>query len=270
MTKTVLITGASAGIGKATAIYLAQSGYNVYGAARRIEKMQELKAFGIKPIALDVTDDESSKACIAQILKEAGSIDILVNNAGFGCEGAVEDVTMQDAKYQMEVNLFGAMRLTQLVLPKMRENRNGKIVNISSVGGKIALPLGGWYHASKFAIEALSDSLRMEVKQFGIDVIVIEPGGVKSEWGDIALESLERVSGNTAYKDMVKGTVSGFRKTETNNSEPIVIAKLIKKAIETNNPATRYAGASMAKPLLFLRSILSDKLLDRIILSQTR
>jgi short-subunit dehydrogenase len=270
MAKTVLVTGASAGIGKATAIYLAQNGYNVYGAARRVDKMQELKAFGIKPIALDVTDDESAKACIEQILKEAGNIDVLVNNAGFGCEGAVEDVTMQDAKYQMEVNVFGAMRLTQLVLPKMRENRNGKIVNISSVGGKIALPLGGWYHASKFAIEALSDALRMEVKQFGIDVIVIEPGGVKSEWGDIALGNLERVSGETAYKDMVKGTVSGFRKTENNNSEPIVIAKLIQKAIAANNPKTRYAGASMAKPLLFLRSVLSDKLLDKIILSQTK
>lgn len=270
MAKTVLITGASAGIGKATSIYLAQNGYNVYGAARRTEKMQDLKAYGIKPISLDVTEDASIKACVEQIFKEAGSIDILVNNAGFGSEGAIEDVPMQDAKYQMEVNVFGAMRLTQLVLPKMRQNNYGKIVNISSVGGKIALPLGGWYHASKFAIEALSDSMRMEVKQFGIDVLVIEPGGVKSEWGNIALDSLVRVSGNTAYKDMVKGTVSGFRKTENNNSEPIVIAKLIKKAIEANKPQTRYAGGSMAKLLLFLRSILSDKMLDRIIISQTK
>ena len=270
MAKTVLVTGASAGIGKATAIYLAQSGYNVYGAARRTEKMQDLKNYGIKPIAIDVTKDESITACVEQIFKEAGSIDVLVNNAGFGSEGAIEDVTMQDAKYQLEVNVFGAMRLTQLVLPKMRQNKYGKIVNVSSVGGKIALPLGGWYHASKFAIEALSDSMRMEVKQFGIDVIVIEPGGIKSEWGDIALESLVRVSGNTAYKEMVKGADKGFKQTVNKNSEPIVIARLIKKGIEANKPKTRYVGGYMAKPMLFLRNLLSDKMLDRILMSSIK
>jgi short-subunit dehydrogenase len=270
MAKTVLVTGASAGIGKATAILLAQNGYNVYGAARRTEKMQDLKTYGINPIALDVTKDESITACVEHILEETGSIDILINNAGFGAEGAIEDVTMQDAKYQMEVNVFGAMRLTQLVLPKMRQNKYGKIVNISSVGGKIALPLGGWYHASKFAIEGLSDSMRMEVKPFGVDVIVVEPGGVKSEWGDIALKSLVRISGNTAYKEMVKGAEKGFKQTEKNNSEPLVIANLIKKGIEAKKPKTRYAGGSMAKPLLFLRSILSDRMLERLILSQTK
>jgi short-subunit dehydrogenase len=270
MKKTVLITGASAGIGRATAIYLAENGYNVYGAARRVEKMADLKSYGIKPIALDVTVDESVEACVEQIFKEAGGIDILVNNAGFGSEGAIEDVSKQDAKYQMEVNVFGAMHLTQLVLPKMRQNRYGKVINISSVGGKIALPLGGWYHASKFAIEGLSDSLRMEVQPFGIDVIVIEPGGVKSEWGDIAIENLVRVSGNAAYKDMAKGAEKSFRKTEANNAEPIVIARLIKKAIEVSKPRTRYAGGNMAKPLLFLRSILSDRVFDRLIMSQTK
>jgi short-subunit dehydrogenase len=270
MKNTVLITGASAGIGKATAIYLAKNGYNVYGAARRVDKMQDLIVHGIKPIQLDVTDDTSAAACVEQILREAGSIDILVNNAGFGSEGAIEDVPLKDAKYQMEVNVFGAMRLSQLVLPKMRENRYGKIVNISSVGGKIALPLGGWYHASKFAMEALSDSMRMEVKPFGIDVIVVEPGGVKSEWGDIAIESLLRVSGDSAYKEMVHGAEKSFKRTENNNSEPIVIAKLIEKGIKARQPKTRYAGGSMAKMLLFLRSVLSDKMLDRLILSQTK
>jgi short-subunit dehydrogenase len=270
MKKTVLITGASAGIGRATAIYLAENGYNVYGAARRVEKMDELKAYGIKPIALDVTEDKSVEACVEQIFQEAGGIDILVNNAGFGSEGAIEDVSKQDAKYQMEVNVFGAMHLTQLVLPKMRQNGYGKIINISSIGGKIALPLGGWYHASKFAIEGLSDSLRMEVKPFGIDVIVIEPGGVKSEWGDIAIENLIRVSGNAAYKEMATGAEKSFRRTELNNAEPIIIAKLIKKAIEVKKPRTRYAGGNMAKPLLFLRGILSDRVFDRLIMSQTK
>ena len=270
MAKTVLVTGASAGIGRATAILLAQSGYNVYGAARRTEKMEDLKNYGIKPVALDVTKDESVKACIEQIFKEAGSIDILVNNAGFGSYGALEDVTMQDAKYQLDVNVFGAMHLTQLVLPKMRENKYGKIVNISSVGGKIAFPFGGWYHASKFAIEALSDAMRSEVKQFGIDVIVIEPGGTKSEWGDIAVESLMRVSGKTVYGGLVAAVQKSFTQMTGNIPEPIVIAKLIKKGIEATKPKTRYVGGYMAKPMLFLRKILSDKMLERIIMSQVK
>ena len=270
MVKTVLVTGASAGIGRATAILLAQNGYNVYGAARRTEKMQDLKNYGIKPIALDVIKDQSVTACVEQIFKEAGSIDILVNNAGFGSYGAVEDVTMQDAKYQLEVNVFGAMHLTQLVLPKMRQNEYGKIVNISSVGGKIASPLGGWYHASKFAIEALSDAMRLEVKQFGINVIVIEPGGTKSEWGDIAVESLMRVSGKTAYGGLVTAFQKAFKQMEGNVPEPIVIAKLIKESIEAKNPKTRYVGGYMAKPMLFLRNILSDKMLERIIMSRIK
>jgi NADP-dependent 3-hydroxy acid dehydrogenase YdfG len=174
--KTVLVTGASAGIGKATAIYLAQNGYKVYGAARRTGKMQELKNFAITPISLDVTKEESLVACVEQILKEAGSIDILINSAGSGYYGALEDMPISDAKYQLEVNVFGVARLIQLVLPTMRKNNYGKIVNISSVGGKVTLPTGVWYHASKFAIEGLSDALRKEVKSFGIDVIVIEPG----------------------------------------------------------------------------------------------
>jgi short-subunit dehydrogenase len=270
MQKTVLVTGASAGIGKATAIYLAQNGYSVYGAARRVEKMQELTSYGIKPVALDVTKDESIMACVEQIFNEAGSIDILVNNAGFGSYGAIEDVALSDAKYQLEVNVFGAMRLAQLVLPKMRENHYGKIINVSSVGGKIASPLGGWYHASKFALEALSDAMRLEVQSFGVNVIVIQPGGTKSEWGNIAVDSLLRVSGKTAYAGLVTGFQKSFEKVAGNVPEPIVIAKLIKTSIEAKNPKTRYSGGYMAKPMLFLRKILSDKLFDRMLLSQLK
>ncbi|MEO6286869.1 MAG: oxidoreductase [Dyadobacter sp.] len=270
MKKTVLITGASAGIGKATAIYLAQNGYNVYGAARRIEKMQDLEGHGIKPISLDVTNEESLIACVEQILKEAGSIDILVNNAGSGYYGALEDMPISDAKYQMEVNVFGVARLIQLVLPSMRKNRFGKIVNISSVGGKVTLPLGGWYHASKFAIEGLSDALRKEVKSFGIDVIVIEPGGTKSEMVGLGTEYMMQVSGNTPYHSLAKGISKMYAKIEKDAAEPNVIAKLIKEGIEAENPKTRYVGASGAKMMLFFRKVLSDKLFDKMVMSQMK
>ncbi|ANI90700.1 short-chain dehydrogenase/reductase [Arachidicoccus ginsenosidimutans] len=270
MSKVVLVTGASAGIGKATAKYLAENGYTVYGAARRVEKMNELLSLGIKVIPLDVTHDESMVNAVDEIIKAEGKIDILINNAGFGSYGAVEDVPMSDAKYQLEVNVFGAARLMQLVLPHMRKNGYGKIVNISSIGGKIAFPLGGWYHASKFALEGLSDSLRNEVKQFGIDVIVIEPGGIKSEWGNIAFDSMVKISGNTAYKNMVSKMQKATLKTLDKNPEPILIAKLIKKAIEVKNPKTRYADGYMAKPLLIARKIVSDKMLDKMVMSQMK
>ncbi len=268
MKKTVLVTGASAGIGKATALYLAQNGYQVYAAARRTDKMEELKSAGIKPIALDVTNEDSMTSCVQQIVQQTGGIDILVNNAGFGSYGAIEDVSMEDARYQLEVNVFGAMRMTQLVLPGMRNKHYGKIVNISSIGGKTATPLGGWYHASKFALEALSDSLRNEVRSFGIDVIVIEPGGIKSEWGGIALDSMVKVSGHTAYKDLVNKAHNAFAATVDKNPEPILIAKLIKQGIEAKNPKTRYSGGYLAKPALLARKLLSDKMMDKMIMSQ--
>lgn len=270
MAKTVLVTGASSGIGKATAIYLAQNGYYVYGGARRIEKMQDLKAYGIHPVSLDVTNEESLVSCVNQILKEAGNIDILINNAGSGYYGALEDMPLADAKYQMEVNVFGVARLIQLVLPTMRKNNYGKIVNISSVGGKMTLPMGGWYHASKFAIEGLSDALRKEVKQFGIDVIVIEPGGVKSEMSELGGGYLMRISGNTMYSSLAKGIADFYSKVGKDASDPIVIARLIKEGIEATHPKTRYVGAAGAKLLLFFRKILSDKLFDKMIMSQLK
>lgn len=268
--KTVLITGASSGIGKTTAIFLAQSGYNVYATARRVEKMEELKNFGIKPLFLDVTKEDSLVASVEQILAEAGRIDILINNAGSGYYGALEDMPMSDAKYQFEVNVFSAARLMQLVLPTMRANKYGKIVNISSIGGKVTLPMGVWYHASKFAIEGLSDALRKEVKQFGIDVVVIEPGGTKSEMTGLGTEYLNHISGKTAYCHLSKGVSKMYAATEKNASDPIVIAKLIKKGIEAKCPRTRYVGASGAKLMLFLKTILSDRMFDKLVMSQMK
>jgi Short-chain dehydrogenases of various substrate specificities len=268
--KTVLVTGASSGIGKATAIHLAQHGYNVYGAARRAEKLQELTSFGIKPVTLDVTKDDSLVACVNEIAKETGGIDILVNCAGLGSYGALEDVPMNEARNQMEINLFSVARLSQLVLPHMRESKFGKIVNISSIGGKVGLPMGSWYHASKFAMEGMSDALRNEVRQFGVDVIVIEPGGTRSEMIEIGGNDLMRVSGHTAYKKMAAGMSKMYGDMEKNAADPIVIAKLIKKGIEAKDPKTRYIGGAMAKPMLLMRKLLSDKLLDKMIMSQMK
>lgn len=270
MKKVVLITGASAGIGKETAAFLQKNGYIVYGAARRTDRLKELEQLGVKTMVMDVTDDASMVKGIQTIISAEGRLDILVNNAGFGSYGAVEDVTIEDARYQLEVNVFGAARLIQLALPHMRKQRFGKIVNISSIGGKFATPFGGWYHASKFAIEGLSDSLRNEVRSFGIDVIVIEPGGIKTEWGDIAMDSMRKVSGDTAYKALVAKMDDSFKEIEDKIPGPELIAKLIKKAIEAKKPKARYAAGYMAKPVLFLRRILPDRLMDKVIMSRMK
>ncbi|WP_234569908.1 oxidoreductase [Rhodohalobacter sp. 614A] len=268
MNKVVLVTGASAGIGKETARLLAQNEYTVYGAARRVEKMDELKSVSVQPLYMDVTDDESMVTGVQQILEEAGRIDILVNSAGFGSHGAIEDVSMDDARYQLEVNVIGAMRLVQLVLPGMRKNRFGKIVNVSSVGGKIAGPLAGWYHASKFALEGLSDSLRNEIKPFGIDVIVIQPGAIATEWGDIAHENLLKASGDGPYKKMAEKLVDVIQNSTGNRTDPVVIAELIKTSVEAKNPKTRYVKGHLSTPILFVNKITSDKVMDKILASQ--
>ncbi|MCK0190275.1 oxidoreductase [Arenibacter sp. F20364] len=268
MNKVVLITGASSGMGKTTAKLLLKEGFIVYGAARRVDNMNDLKLLGAKILLMDVTRDSTTVSGVDEIIKNEGRIDVLINNAGLGYYGAIEEVAIEDARYQLEVNVFGAARLMQLALPYMRKNQFGKIVNISSIGGKLANPYGGWYHASKFALEALSDSLRMEVKQFGIDVIVIEPGGVKSEWSDIAMKNARKVSEKGVYGTMVDKMIETGEKFKAKNAEPELIANLILKAITVNKPKTRYSGGFMAKPLLLMRKMLSDKMMDKIILSQ--
>ena len=212
MKKVILLTGASSGIGYQTAESLAKEGHIVYGAARRTEKMETLKQFGVKPIYLDVTDEESIKSSIDTIIENEGRIDVLINNAGYGSFGAVEDVEINEARRQFEVNSFGLARLVQLVLPHMRKQKEGRIINVSSMGGRLTTYFGAWYHATKYALEAFSDALRMEVSDFGIDVSLIEPGGIKTDWGIIAADKLANSAKGGAYEKEAMKTAKGMKK----------------------------------------------------------
>ena len=270
--KIVLITGVSSGIGKETAIYLTQKNYVVYGGARRVDRLKELEPFGIHTVTLDVTDEQSVNQAISQIIDKEGRIDILINNAGYGEYGAVEDVSIENAKKQMDVNVFGLAQMTQKVLPYMRKNQFGKIVNISSIAGKLTMPMGGWYHASKHAVEALSDALRLEVKRFGIDVILIEPGLIKTEWSGIAMQTMVNASNSSEYNTISSKIEHMGNKMYAKSfvPGPIKIAKTIHKAIEKKNPRARYAAGFMAKPAVFFKWLLSDTLFDKFLLSQMK
>jgi NAD(P)-dependent dehydrogenase (short-subunit alcohol dehydrogenase family) len=258
--KVALVTGASAGMGKDFCMRLIREGYVVYGAARRTQLMADIAAQGGHVLAMDVTDEDSVVRGVAELLRAEGRIDVLVNNAGYGAYGAIEDVPLSEARRQFEVNIFGLARLTQLVLPQMRLQRSGHIVNISSVGGKIYSPLGGWYHATKHALEGLSDCLRFETRGFGIKVVVIEPGGVETEWSGIAANSAERYSGKSAYS----GLAAAWSKLviQVKGAKPSVISDLLMKAVRSRNPKTRYVGGAASHLSLFLRFVLTDKLFD--------
>ena len=266
-TRTALVTGASSGIGQDTARRLQALGYTVYGAARRTDRLRALAADGIHPLPMDVTDDASMSAGVDRILEETGRIDVLVNNAGYGSFGAIEDVPMDEARRQFEVNVFGLARLTQLVAPHMRAQGSGTIINISSIGGRLTTPLGGWYHATKYAVEALSDALRMELRPFGIDVVVVEPGCIRTAWWAIAADHLKATASGSAYADQIRA-VAGTMRSESNQrrySPPEVIARTIGKIVTARRPRTRYAVGFMARPLIAARRILTDRAFDRLI-----
>ncbi len=266
-TRTALVTGASSGIGEDTARKLQALGYIVYGAARRTDRLHALAADGIRPLAMDVTDDASMSAGVNRILEETGRIDVLVNNAGYGSYGAIEDVPIDEARRQFEVNVFGLARLTQLVSPHMRAQGSGTIINISSIGGRLTTPLGGWYHATKYAVEALSDALRIELAPFGIDVVVVEPGAIRTAWWSIAADHLEATAEGSAYADQI-WAVAGAMRSESNNrrfSPPAVIARTVGKIITARRPRTRYAVGFMAGPLIAARRVLPDRTFDQLI-----
>ncbi|AZC70804.1 oxidoreductase [Pseudomonas chlororaphis] len=262
--KVALVTGASSGIGEATALKLKALGYTVYAAARRVERMHPLAQAGLHVLPLDMTDDASMQACVQDILARSGRIDVLLNNAGYGSYGAVEDVPSDEARAQFEVNVFGAVRLIQLVLPQMRAQRSGTIINITSMGGKMHTPLGAWYHGTKFALEAISDCLRLEVQPFGIDVVVIEPGGIKTEWADIAAQKIVETSGRGPYAPQAQAMARSMvgQTSRKYQSPPQVIADTIARAVSARRPKTRYAVGFGAKPLIFLRRLLSDRAFD--------
>jgi short-subunit dehydrogenase len=260
--KVALVTGASSGIGAATAGRLHEGGLVVYAGARRVERMQPLADAGIQVRSLDVCDDSSLSRVINEITADNGRIDVLINNAGYGSYGSVEDVPLSEGRYQLEVNLFGMARLIQLALPHMRAAGSGKIINISSMGGHFGEALGAWYHASKFAVEGFSDSLRLELHDFGIDVILIEPGAIESEWSTGAVESAERYSGDTVYAPQVRAMRALYARSDRMASGPDIVAEAILKAINAARPKARYAVPLAAKLIITANRVVPDRILD--------
>ena len=262
--KVILITGASSGIGFDSAQELARQGHKVYAAARRTELMEPLKHNGVVTMRMDVTNSQSMADGVKAVLDAEGRIDVLVNNAGYGYFGAVENVTMEEARRQVEVNVFGLAELCKLVLPVMRKQGSGRIINTSSIAGKTVLPFGAWYHVSKYSVEALSDALRMEMKPFGVDVVLIEPGGIKTDWGIIAAKHLAESSKGTAYEEDALREAKLIHKGYSGNylSAPKVVTRAISRAVNSQRPRARYRIGSGAFIMVFLHTLLPTRWWD--------
>lgn len=270
--KTALVTGASSGMGKEIAKRLIKDGFQVYVAARQPAKMADLARLGAKPLRMDISNDEDIKAAVDTILGETGGVDVLVNNAGFGLYGPVEEIGLDEARYQFEVNVFGAARLTQLLLPSMRKKGSGTIVNITSIGGKIYTLLGAWYHATKHALEGWSDSLRLELAPFGINVVIVEPGLIETSFGDVVAAGLIKRSGSGPYAKLTQAVAKSTQDAygHGRGTDPSVIADVVSKAVRAKKPSTRYAAGAYAKPMLFIRKWFGDRVFDRMIMSQMK
>ena len=285
VSKAVLITGCSSGIGQATARRLAASGWTVYATARRLESIADLEAAGCRTLALDVTDEDSMVAAVRTIEETHGAVGVLINNAGYSQSGAVETVSLEAARRQFETNVFGLARLTQLVLPKMRDQRWGKIVNLGSMGGKLVFPGGGWYHATKHALEAVSDALRFEVRGFGIDVILLEPGLITTEFGNAAVASMSEVDGPSAG-DAATATAGADPYAKFNatvgaatagaydgplrllGAGPDKVAKVIEKSITKRRAPTRVTITPSAKLSIPSRRLMPDRMWDAMMRAQ--
>ena len=262
--KIILVTGASSGIGFDAVQILAQQGHTVYAAARRVELMEPLKAYGAKVLRMDVTDEASMIQGVEAVIQAEGRIDVLVNNAGYGYLGTIENVSLEEARRQLEVNVFGLARLTQLVLPYMRKQGSGRIINTSSIAGKMVIYMGGWYNVTKYSVEAFSDALPMEMKPFGIDVVMIEPGAIKTDWGIIAARHLKESSAGTAYEEIGTQWANNIDWYYHTNmlSKPSVIAKAISRAVNSRHPRTRYCKVRFSLVGRIAHALMPDRWWD--------
>ena len=265
-----LVTGASSGMGKRIAERLITDGYLVYVAARNVDKMADLTQLGAIPLRMDISKDDEIVAAAQTILEKSGRVDVLVNNAGYGLYGPVEEIGLDEARYQFEVNVFGPARLTQLLLPAMRARGAGTIVNITSMGGKIYTVLGAWYHATKHALEGWSDSLRLEAEPFGIRVVVIEPGLIETGFGAAASQGILERSGTGPYAKMAQSVAASMARSygHGQGTNPKVIADVVGDAVRSARPKTRYAAGKYAKLMIGVRKWLGDRAFDRLIKSQ--
>jgi NADP-dependent 3-hydroxy acid dehydrogenase YdfG len=268
----VLITGCSTGIGAATASLLVDKGFTVYATARKVDTLRDLEAKGCRTLALDVTDEDSMAAAVAQVESDEGSVWGLVNNAGYSQSGALETLTLDSVRAQFETNVFGLLRMTQLVLPGMRRAGSGRIVNIGSMGGKLTFPGGGVYHATKYAVEALSDAMRFEVQGFGVKVVLVEPGLITTDFAKTAVASVD--SGTTGAsgddgpyarfnKSVRKGTADVYAGPMAKlGGPPEVVAKVVAKALSSRSPRARYTVTPSAKLAIAQRRVTPDRLWD--------
>lgn len=260
-----LVTGASSGIGEASAIALAAEGWTVVGAARRLDRLEPLRAKGVTPHALDVADDDSMVTLVEDVIADHGRIDVLVNNAGYSVFGAVEDVPVEVARRQLEVNVLGVSRMSQLVLPHMRAARAGRIVNIASVAGQVGEPLGGWYHASKYAVEALSDAMRMELAPHGVKVSIIEPGAIRTEFGGIAADSLAEYSGSGAYAGQARRMARAHeRMFGADAADVSVVVEAIVHAATATRPRARYQVPASARAMVAATRVTPSRVMDAV------
>ena len=263
----MLITGASSGMGRETAILLAREGHTVYAGARRADRMGDLTELGVVPVQMDVTRAEDNERAVRRILDAEGRIDVLINNAGFGLYGAVEDISLEDARYQFEVNLFGLAHLTRLVLPHMRAQGAGRIVNTSSMGGRVFTPFGAWYHASKHALEGWSDCLRIETAPFNIQVVLIQPGLIRTEFGQVLGGKLQQYCEGSAYQTgldrffaMMSSPAAASRGTDAD-----VLARVFVEAATAGRPRRRYVKGATARPLMFIRKWFGDGVYEAVL-----
>ncbi len=267
MSKTILITGASSGMGREAAIVLARAGHRVYAGARRLDRMQALSAEGIISVAMDVTQPEDNERAVARIIDGEGRIDVLINNAGFGLYGPVEDIPLEDARYQFEVNLFGLAHLTCLVLPHMRAQGSGRIINTSSMGGRIFTPFGAWYHATKHALEGWSDCLRIETAPFNIQVVLIQPGLIRTEFGQVLGGGLQKYYAGSAYQAQLDRffTMMSDPKAANRGTDAEVLARVFIEAVTTAKPRRRYVKGAAARPMLFIRKWFGDGIYEFVL-----